>query len=142
MVQLLYAHCAGLPSARKIEKACREDAMFRVLTGQQQPDHSRIADFRRRHLDALAGLFIQVLRLCQKAGLVSLGTVALDGTKIRANASTHKAMSHKRMFGQIKGARGLDRFRLRGLETVNGELAVIATTHNLLKLFRASLATA
>ena len=73
VVLLLYAYCVGLPSSRKIEKACWEDAAFRVLTGNQQPDHSRISDFRRRHLDALAGLFVQVLRLCQKAGLVSLG---------------------------------------------------------------------
>ena len=77
VVLLLYAYCVGLPSSRKIEKACWEDAAFRVLTGNQQPDHSRVSDFRRRHLDALAGLFIQVLRLCQKAGLVSLGTVPL-----------------------------------------------------------------
>lgn len=97
VVLLLYAYCVGLPSSRKIEKACWEDAAFRVLTGNQQPDHSRVSDFRRRHLDALAGLFIQVLRLCQKAGLVSLGTVALDGTKVKANASKHKAMSHERM---------------------------------------------
>jgi chemotaxis protein histidine kinase CheA len=68
-----------------------------VLTGNQQPDHSRISDFRLVHLDALAGLFVQVLRLCQKAGLVSLGNVALDGTKVKANASKHKAMSHERM---------------------------------------------
>jgi len=97
VVLLLYAYCVGLPSSRRIEKACWEDAAFRVLTGNQQPDHSRISDFRRRHLAALAGLFVQVLRLCQKAGLVSLGHVALDGTKIKANASKHKAMSHERM---------------------------------------------
>jgi transposase len=97
VVLLLYAYCVGLPSSRRIEKACWEDAAFRVLTGNQQPDHSRISDFRRRHLDALAGLFVQVLRLCQKAGLVSLGHVALDGTKIKANASKHKGMSHERM---------------------------------------------
>ncbi len=97
VVLLLYAYCVGLPSSRKIEKACWEDAAFRVLTGNQQPDHSRISDFRRVHLDALAGLFAQVLRLCQKAGLVSLGNVALDGTKMKANASKHKAMSHERM---------------------------------------------
>ncbi len=69
------------------EKACWEEAAFRVLTGNQQPDHSRISDFRRRHLGALAGLFVQVLRLCQKAGLVSLGQVALDGAEIKANTS-------------------------------------------------------
>jgi transposase len=104
-VLLLYAYCVGLPSSRKIEKACWEDVAFRVLTGNQQPDHSRISDFRRRHLPALAGLFVQVLRLCQRAGLVSLGQVALDGTKIRANASKHKAMSHERM---LKSERQLE----------------------------------
>jgi hypothetical protein len=97
VVLLLYAYCVGLPSSRKIEKACWQDAAFRVLTGNQQLDHSRISDFPRRHLNALAGLFVEVLRLCQKAGLVSLGHVALDGTKIRANASKHKAMGHERM---------------------------------------------
>jgi transposase len=97
VVLLLYAYCIGLPSSRRIERACWEDAAFRVLTGNQQPDHSRISDFRLVHLEALAGLFVQVLRLCQKAGLVSLGNVALDGTKVKANASKHKAMSHERM---------------------------------------------
>jgi len=97
VVLLLYAYCVGIPSSRRIERACWEDAAFRVLTGNQQPDHSRISDFRLVHLDALAGLFVQVLRLCQKSGLVSLGNVALDGTKVRANASKHKAMSHERM---------------------------------------------
>ena len=79
---LLYAYCVGLPSSRKIEKACWEVAAFRVLTGNQQPDHRRISDFRRHHLAALAGLFVQVLELCQKAELVSLGQVAHDGTKV------------------------------------------------------------
>jgi transposase len=97
VVLLLYAYCVGIPSSRRIERACWEDAAFRVLTGNQQPDHSRISDFRLVHLDALAGLFVQVLRLCQKAGLVSLCNVALDGTKVKANASKHKAMSHERM---------------------------------------------
>ena len=97
VVLLLYAYCVGIPSSRRIERACWEDAAFRVLTGNQQPDHSRISDFRLVHLDALADLFVQVLRLCQKAGLVSLGHVALDGTKVKANASKHKAMSHERM---------------------------------------------
>jgi transposase len=97
VVLLLYAYCVGIPSSRRIERACWEDAAFRVLTGNQQPDHSRISDFRLVHLDALAGLFVQVLRLCQKAGLVSLGNVALDGTKVKANAFKHKAMSHERM---------------------------------------------
>ena len=94
---LLYAYCVGTVSSRKIERACYEDLAFRVLTGNQQPDHSRISEFRRRNLDALKGLFVQILRLCQKAGMVSLGHVALDGTKLKANASKHKAMSHERM---------------------------------------------
>jgi transposase len=94
---LLYAYCVGTVSSRKIERACHEDLAFRVLTGNQQPDHSRISEFRRRNLDALKGLFVQILRLCQKAGMVSLGHVALDGTKVKANASKHKAMSHERM---------------------------------------------
>jgi transposase len=94
---LLYAYCVGTVSSRKIERACYEDLAFRVLTGNQQPDHSRISEFRRRNLHALKGLFIQILRLCQKAGMVSLGHVALDGTKVQANASKHKAMSYERM---------------------------------------------
>lgn len=94
---LLYAYCVGTVSSRKIERACYEDLAFRVLTGNQQPDHSRISEFRRRNLDALKDLFVQILRLCQKAGMVSLGHVALDGTKVQANASKRKAMSHERM---------------------------------------------
>jgi transposase len=94
---LLYAYCVGIVSSRRIERACYEDLAFRVLTANQQPDHSRISEFRRRNLDALKGLFVQILRLCQKAGMVSLGHVALDGTKVQANASKHKAMSHERM---------------------------------------------
>jgi len=82
VVLLLYAYCVGITSSRRIERACWKDAAFRVLTGNQQPDHSRISDFRRMHLDALTGLFVQVLRLCQKAGLMNLVMVALDGTKI------------------------------------------------------------
>jgi hypothetical protein len=94
---LLYAYCVGVVSSRKIERACCDDLAFRVLTANQQPDHSRISEFRRRNLDALKGLFVQILRLCQKAGTVSLDHVALDGTKVQANASKHKAMSHERM---------------------------------------------
>ena len=121
VVLLLYAYCVGLPSSRKIEKACWEDAAFRVLTGNQQPDHSRISDFRRRHLDALSELFVQVLRLCQKAGLVSLGHVALDGTKIRANASKHKAMSHERMLRSERQLEGEMRALLRKAEIIDAQ---------------------
>jgi transposase len=94
---LLYAYCIGIPSSRKIEKAAYCQIPFRVLTADQQPDHDTIAEFRKRHLKALGGLFVDALRLCQKVGLVKLGHVSLDGTKIKANASKHKAMSYGRM---------------------------------------------
>ena len=94
---LLYAYCIGVPSSRKIARRLEEDIAFRVLAANNTPDFRTISDFRKDHLKALAGLFLQVLKLCQKAGLVKLGHVALDGTKIKANASKHKAMSYKRM---------------------------------------------
>jgi transposase len=98
MVKLLvYGYCIGTVSSRKLERATYRDVAFRVVTGDQQPDHDSIAEFRRRHLEARAQLFVQVLRLCQRAGLVTLGHVALDGTKLKANASKHKAMSYARM---------------------------------------------
>jgi transposase len=94
---LLYAYCQGVYSSRRILKACQERVDFMAVTGMQQPDFRTISEFRKRHLGALRGLFGQVLRLCQKQGLVKLGHVALDGTKIKANASKHKAMSYARM---------------------------------------------
>ena len=94
---LLYAYCMGMPSSRKIEQATHHSIPFRVLTANQHPDHDTIAEFRRRHLKALSALFVEVLLLCRQAGLVRLGHVALDGTKVRANASRHKAMSYRRM---------------------------------------------
>jgi len=94
---LLYGYCKGVASSRKIEQATYEDVAFRYLSGDTHPDHDTIAAFRKRHLDALAGLFVQVLQLCQRAGLVKLGHVAIDGTKMKANASKHKAMSYERM---------------------------------------------
>ncbi len=94
---LIFAYCMGKPSSRKIERATYEDVAYRVLSGNQHPDHDTIADFRQQHLQALSGLFVQVLLLCQEAGLVKLGHVSLDGTKVKANASKHKAMSYKRI---------------------------------------------
>jgi transposase len=94
---LLYAYCVGVPSSRKIEERTHTDIAFRVLAAGHHPDHDTIAAFRKRHLKALAALFVQVLALCREAGLVKLGTVALDGTKVRAAASKHKAMSYGRM---------------------------------------------
>jgi len=94
---LLYAYSVGIPSSRRIEKATIEDIAFRVISANQHPDHDSICSFRKRHLKTLAGLFVQVLKLCRETGLVKLGHIALDGTKVRANASKHKAMSYGRM---------------------------------------------
>jgi transposase len=97
---LLYAYCVGVPSSRKIAKRLEEDIAFRILAANNTPDFRTISDFRKDHLKALSSLFLQVLKLCQKAGLVKLGHISLDGTKIKANASKHKAMSYKRMKGE------------------------------------------
>ncbi len=94
---LLYAYSQGLYSSRRIAKGCEERLDFAAVTGLQRPDFRTVSDFRKRHLAALSGLFVQVLKLCREAGLAKLGHVALDGTKIRANASKHKAMSYGRM---------------------------------------------
>jgi transposase len=94
---LLYAYSQGLYASRRIAKACEERVDFMAVTGMQKPDFRTIAKFRRRHLPALRLLFVESLRLCREAGLVELGHVSLDGTKIKANASKHKAMSYGRM---------------------------------------------
>lgn len=94
---LLYAYCQGIYASRRMAKACEERVDFMAVTALQRPDFRTVSDFRKRHLTALGGLFTQVLKLCQAAGLVQLGHVALDGTKLKANASKHKAMSYGRM---------------------------------------------
>jgi len=94
---LLYGYCMGSYSSRKIQAKTYEDIGFRYLAADEHPDHSTMAEFRKRHLEALAGLFCQALQLCEKAGLVKLGHVAIDGSKIQGNASKHKAMSYERM---------------------------------------------
>jgi len=106
MVKLLiYGYATATPSSRKLEERTHCDVAVRFLCANQQPDFRPIARFRKRHLDALAELFVQALRLCKQAGLVGLGTLALDGTKLRANASRHKAMSYDRM---VKAERQLE----------------------------------
>ena len=97
---LIYAQAVGVRSSRAIERACTRDAGFKVVTGQLVPDHSTIARFLRGHREALAGLFGQVLRLCHEAGMIRLGVIAVDGTKIAANASwakcyTGAALAHQ-----------------------------------------------
>ena len=99
---LLYAYSTGVTSSREMERRCQIDVAFRWLSANTAPDYRSISRFRRRHLLALDDLFIQVLTLCAEAGLVSLGRVALDGTKLRASASRHKAMSHDRMGPKIE----------------------------------------
>jgi transposase len=94
---LLYAYATGRASSRKIEQATYDDIAFRYLAANQHPDHDTIAQFRQQHLEALAELFVQALRLCQRAGLVKLANVAIDGTKIKANASTHRSHRHAQM---------------------------------------------
>src|SRR5213079_1784051 len=84
---LLYAYARGTRSSRVIERACEEDVAFRVIAAHQVPDHTTIARFRQRHQDALAGVFGEVVRLCVDAGLVDVCVVAVDGTKVHANAS-------------------------------------------------------
>lgn len=99
---LLFAYATGVTSSRELERRCQRDIAFRWLSGNQAPDYRSLARFRRRHLDALPGLFLQVLRVCAQAGLVRLGRVALDGTKLAANASRHKAMSYDRIVPKIE----------------------------------------
>ena len=94
---LLYGYTTGIYSSRKLQARTFDDVAFRFLSADEHPDHSTLAEFRKRHLQALAGLFTQALQLCQKAGLVKLGHVAIDGSKLQANASKHKAMSYGRM---------------------------------------------
>jgi len=99
---LVWGYCCGVRSSRKIAGKLVEDVAFRVLAANNTPDFRTISDFRLRHLEHLSGLFDQILRLCMDAGLVKLSHVAVDGTKVRANASKHKAMSYGRMKDEEK----------------------------------------
>jgi transposase len=98
---LLYGYAIGVASSRRLAQRCQEDVAFQVLTANNTPDFRTISDFQKRHLAALEALFVQVLRCCQRAGLVQLGTIALDGTKVRVNAPKHKAMSYGRMQTEV-----------------------------------------
>src|SRR6516225_645620 len=94
---LLYCYATGTRSSRKIMRRCQADVACRIIVGQDIPDFHTISDFRKIHLARLETLFVEVLKLCALAGLTKVGTIALDGTKIKANASRHKAMSYDRM---------------------------------------------
>ena len=119
---LLYAYTQGIYASRRIAKACEERLDFMALTAMARPDFRTISAFRKRHLAGLAGLFLQVLALCRQAGLVQLGHVALDRTKIKANASKHKAMKAKDGFVQACNA--------QAAVDAHGQIAVACTLTN------------
>jgi len=102
---LLYAYCVGVFSSRKIALACERNLAFMAMVGQERPDFRTISDFRKQHLEAFKEVFVQVVRLAREAGLVKLGNVSTDGTKIQGNASRHKAMSYGYM------QKGVERLR-------------------------------
>ena len=108
---LLYAYARGNRSSRGIERACREDVVYKLITAMRVPDHSTIAEFRRRHERAIAELFSAVLELCEEAGLVEVGIIAIDGTKIRANASRGANRTYEKLVADIlKEAEETDRW--------------------------------
>src|SRR5260370_28526055 len=118
---LLYGYATGRTSSRRIEQATYDDVAFRYLAADQHPDHDTIAQFRQRHLQALAGLFVQALRLCQRAGLVKLGTVVIDGTKLRANASSARSLRYQRLEGEEQRLQAIVRGKLGEARRVDAE---------------------
>jgi len=116
---LVYGYCTGVRSSRQIERKTHEDVAFRVISGGSQPDHSCISEFRRLHLEEFVRLFGEILGLCREAGLVKLGHVAVDGTKVKANASKHKAMSYDRMKKEEQRLRAVVRDIVREAEAAD-----------------------
>jgi transposase len=102
LVLLLYWYCVGVFSSRKIMQRCETDVAFRVVVGEDIPNFRRVAEFRKRHLQHMQPLFLEVLVLCREAGLLKVGRLSLDGTKVKANASRHKAMSYDRMTSEVE----------------------------------------
>src|SRR5207247_10403313 len=121
MVKLLvYGYCTSTYSSRKLAEKLIDSVAYRYLGAGNQPDFRTISDFRKEHGVALAGLFEQVLKLCRRAGLVKLGRVGVDGTKIKANASKHKAMSYERMVEKEAPLKREVRTLLERAEAVDG----------------------
>jgi len=118
---LLYGYAIGRTSSRRIEQATHDDVAFRYLAADQHPDHDTIAHFRRQHLDALSKLFVDVLRLCQRAGLIKLGHVAIDGTKVKANASKHHSQRYQKLSEEEERLRHLVEGLLAEAERVDQE---------------------
>ena len=106
---MLYSYARGNRSSRGIERECVEDVAYRVICANLTPDHSTIAEFRKRHETALAGLFGEVLSLCKEAGLVSVGVIAIDGTKVHANASRFASVDYRAARAQDLGGGRPDR---------------------------------
>ena len=120
-----------------------ENVAYRVIAANRAPDHSTIAEFRVQHEQALADLFGGVLELCKQAGLVSVGVIAVDGTKVVANASSYANVDYKRIAREIlEEAARIDRFQRRGRPAVSSEWRLTNATHNLFKLHRHRLAAA
>lgn len=119
MAVLLYSYAVGERSARRVERRCVEDVAFRVLAGNLAPDHVTICRFRSEHQDAIAGLFGQVLALCAKAGMVSVGTIAVDGTRMAANASRDATVGYERLRAR-SSRRPLRLTRLRMSSSASG----------------------
>src|SRR5947207_1470277 len=118
---LLYAYCVGVFSSRKIARACERNLAFLAIVGEERPDFRTISLFRKTHLAAFADVFVQVLRLAQAAGLVRLGTIAVDGTKIQGNASRHKAMSYGYMTPEVARLRAEIDQLLKQAQDVDGD---------------------
>ena len=118
---LVYGYCVGVFSSRRLRKRLQEDVAFRVLAAGNEPDFRTISDFRRIHLEALEGLFQQVLRVALELGAMKLGRVAIDGSKLKANASQHKAMSYQRMKEQEQRLREEVRGLLQKAEAIDAE---------------------
>jgi hypothetical protein len=125
---LLYAYCQGVRSSRQIERLCERDVAFRIVAGNLCPDHATIARFRQRHAEALAGLFTDILRLCKEAGLVKVGVVALDGTKMAADAALEANRTYETIRSEVETmlreaeSKDVDEDRLYGPEHRGDEL--------------------
>src|SRR3954449_13319558 len=118
---LLYAYCVGVFSSRKIAQACERNWAFLAIVSTERPDFRTTSQFRKNHLDAFADVFVQVLRLAHAAGLVRLGTIAVDGTKLQGNASRHKAMSYGHMTKEVVRLRAEIDALLRQAETIDAQ---------------------
>lgn len=118
---LLYGYCTGVRSSRRIEKATYDDVAFRYLAADQHPDHDTLAAFRQEHLELLAGLFTETLRLCQAAGMIKLGVVAIDGTKIKANANSRRATTYSHLVERDRELEALSKRLLEDAARIDAE---------------------